>query len=188
MEVRYRRLVAGERRCTRLDGRGVSSSMDPARWWLSREAPCPDLRSRGRELLARASVSALVFAVQPSGSPPGERLDIPSDARMISCVAQRTVVSLIDDLDGESEADETVEYAIDGVSYEIDLSSDHAEALREVFAPYIAAARRTGGRARTGAARRRRSSSGGGAVASAAGRSRDRSRPSVSEPKATDGR
>ena len=92
---------------------------------------------------------------------------------MISLVAQRTVISLIDDLDGESEAAETVEYAIDGVTYEIDLSSDHAETLREVFAPYIAAARRTGGRARTGVAGRRRSPSGGGAVASAAGRSRE---------------
>ena len=59
-------------------------------------------------------------------------------------MAQRTTVSLIDDLDGQSEADETVEYAVDGVTYEIDLSSDHAEALREVFAPYVAAARRTG--------------------------------------------
>ena len=38
-------------------------------------------------------------------------------------MAQKTVVSLIDDLDGESEADETVEYALDGVTYEIDLAA-----------------------------------------------------------------
>jgi Lsr2 len=103
----------------------------------------------------------------------GERLDIPIGARMISLVSQRTVVSLIDDLDGESEADETVEYALDGVTYEMDLSSQHAERLREVFAPYVAAARRTGGRARSGTSRRRRSSGGGGSASSAGGRGRE---------------
>jgi hypothetical protein len=92
---------------------------------------------------------------------------------MISVVAQKTVVSLIDDLDGESEADETVEYAVDGVTYEIDLTKDNAEALREVFAPYIAAARRTGGRARPGTGSRGRSSSSAGAVSNAAVRSRE---------------
>jgi Lsr2 len=56
---------------------------------------------------------------------------------MISVMAQKTVVSLIDDLDGESEADETVEYALDGVTYEIDLTNEHAETLREVFAPTL---------------------------------------------------
>jgi hypothetical protein len=75
---------------------------------------------------------------------------------MISVMAQKTVVTLIDDLDGQSEADETVEYALDGVTYEIDLAKDNAEALREVFAPYIAAARRTGGRARSGTGSRGR--------------------------------
>jgi hypothetical protein len=92
---------------------------------------------------------------------------------MIEIMAQRTTVSLIDDLDGQSEADETVEYAVDGVTYEIDLTTDHAEALREVFAPYVAAARRTGGRARPGAGGRTRSSSSEGAVSKAAGRSRE---------------
>ena len=92
---------------------------------------------------------------------------------MISAMAQKTVVSLIDDLDGQSEADETVEYALDGVTYEIDLAKDNAEALREVFAPYIAAARRTGGRARSGTGSRGRSSASSGAVSNAAGRSRE---------------
>ena len=88
-------------------------------------------------------------------------------------MAQRTVVSLIDDMDGESEADETVEYALDGVTYEMDLSSDHAERLREVLAPYVAAARRTGGRARSGATSRGRSSGGGGGASGARGRGRE---------------
>ena len=88
-------------------------------------------------------------------------------------MAQKTVVSLIDDLDGKSEADETVEYGVDGVTYEIDLTKDNAETLREVFAPYIAAARRTGGRTRSGTGSRGRSSGSGGAVSNAAGRSRE---------------
>lgn len=88
-------------------------------------------------------------------------------------MAQKTVVSFIDDLDGKSEADETVEYAVDGVTYEIDLTGDNARALRDVFAPYIAAARRTGGRAKSSTVGRGRSSSSGGAVSNAAGRSRE---------------
>ena len=45
-------------------------------------------------------------------------------------VAKRTVVVLEDDLDG-GPADETVTFALDGVSYEIDLSSSNAGRLRE---------------------------------------------------------
>ena len=57
-------------------------------------------------------------------------------------MAQKILVSLIDDIDG-SEADETVSFAFDGVSYEIDLSSHNAELFRRVLAPYILRARRT---------------------------------------------
>lgn len=60
-------------------------------------------------------------------------------------MAQKTVVTLLDDLD-ESEADETVEFGLDGVSYEIDLSESNASGLRDAFASYIAHARRTVGR------------------------------------------
>ena len=60
-------------------------------------------------------------------------------------MAQKVQVILTDDLDG-GEADESVQFAIDGVSYEIDLSEANAEALRESLAPYIDAARRIGGR------------------------------------------
>ena len=55
-------------------------------------------------------------------------------------------VVLIDDIDG-GPADETVTFALDGVTYETDLSAQHAAELREALAGYIAAARRTGGRA-----------------------------------------
>lgn len=62
-------------------------------------------------------------------------------------MAQRTIVQLTDDLDG-TEASESVSFALDGTPYTIDLSDENAAALREALAPYIAAARRDGGRAR----------------------------------------
>lgn len=64
-------------------------------------------------------------------------------------VAKQTTVTLIDDLDG-SEADEQVEFAIDGKGYEIDLSSANVSRLRDALAPYVSAARRTGGRRGSG--------------------------------------
>lgn len=72
-------------------------------------------------------------------------------------MAQKTVVTFLDDLDGESEAEGTVPFALDGVEYEIDLTKENAEDLRGIFAPYIAAGRRTGGR-RTSSGRSRSSS------------------------------
>ena len=45
-----------------------------------------------------------------------------------------------------SAAEETVQFSIDGVSYEIDLSSINADKLRGAVEPYKAAARRIGGR------------------------------------------
>jgi hypothetical protein len=61
------------------------------------------------------------------------------------------LVLLQDDLDGGT-ADQTVTFALDGVSYEIDLSHANAAQLREVFDPYVEAARRVGGRAVPGRA------------------------------------
>ena len=48
-------------------------------------------------------------------------------------VAQRVEVVLVDDVDG-GPADETVQFALDGVSYEIDLNAANATALREALA------------------------------------------------------
>ncbi|MBI4901742.1 MAG: Lsr2 family protein [Actinobacteria bacterium] len=59
-------------------------------------------------------------------------------------VSKMTVV-LEDDVDG-SVAAETVRFALDGVNYEIDLSSANAEKLRAAVAPWVGSARRTGGR------------------------------------------
>ncbi|MCC3770995.1 Lsr2 family protein [Streptomyces sp. UNOC14_S4] len=60
-------------------------------------------------------------------------------------MAQKVQVLLVDDLDG-GEADETVTFALDGKSYEIDLTTANADKLREALADYVRSARRTGGR------------------------------------------
>jgi nucleoid-associated protein Lsr2 len=63
-------------------------------------------------------------------------------------MAQKVQVILVDDLDG-GEAEESVTFSLDGVSYEIDLSAENAEALREAIAPWVGHARRvSGGRGR----------------------------------------
>ncbi|GAA4966232.1 hypothetical protein HD597_000120 [Nonomuraea thailandensis] len=48
---------------------------------------------------------------------------------------------LIDDLDG-GEAAETINFAIDGSAFEIDLSSSNAKKLREALTPFVQHARR----------------------------------------------
>lgn len=78
-------------------------------------------------------------------------------------MAQKTVTTLTDDIDG-SEATETVVFGLDEATYAIDLNDAHAEDLREVLAPFVAVARRAGGPAaarspRTAAAPKQRSSS-----------------------------
>ncbi|GAB3672995.1 histone-like nucleoid-structuring protein Lsr2 [Saccharopolyspora tripterygii] len=55
-------------------------------------------------------------------------------------MAERIQVDLVDDIDG-SPAKHTVTFALDGVSYEIDLNDGNAEALRSVLDRYIKAAR-----------------------------------------------
>ena len=67
-------------------------------------------------------------------------------------MAQKVVVSLVDDLDGGT-AHETVQFSLDGKHYEIDLSDAHATALRESLTSYIGSARRPSGsrRVRTAA-------------------------------------
>lgn len=60
-------------------------------------------------------------------------------------MAQRVQIILEDDYDG-GDADETVSFALDGVEYEIDLSTENAEKIRESLAAWIGHARKTGGR------------------------------------------
>jgi hypothetical protein len=67
-------------------------------------------------------------------------------------MAQQVQVQLVDDLDGISAADETVSFALDGVTYEIDLSEKNAAQLREYLEEFIGPARRAGGRVKRGRA------------------------------------
>lgn len=63
-------------------------------------------------------------------------------------MAQKVTVTLVDDIDDEVTADETVEFAVDGVTYEIDLSGDNATKLRNDFAMWTGHARKVAGRRR----------------------------------------
>jgi hypothetical protein len=58
---------------------------------------------------------------------------------------KRTVIELHDDFDGSPDAN-TVQFAFEGVSYEIELSDEHLEEMRACLAPYMEHGRRTGGR------------------------------------------
>ncbi|HEY3464378.1 MAG TPA: Lsr2 family protein [Amycolatopsis sp.] len=60
-------------------------------------------------------------------------------------MAQKVLVEILDDIDGSTAA-QTVQFGLDGVTYEIDLSDQNATALRDELARYIAAGRRVGGR------------------------------------------
>ena len=61
-------------------------------------------------------------------------------------MAQRVQYLLVDDIDGTSEAAETVSFSLDGVSYEIDLTVANAKKLRNDLAGWVGNARRSGGR------------------------------------------
>lgn len=63
-------------------------------------------------------------------------------------MARKVTVTLVDDFDGEAAADETVEFGLDGVTYEIDLSSRNAAKLRADLKKWVEAGRRVGGRRR----------------------------------------
>jgi hypothetical protein len=63
-------------------------------------------------------------------------------------MAKKVTVTLVDDFDGEGAADETVEFGLDGVSYEIDLSAKNAAKLRNDLKQWVESGRRVGGRRR----------------------------------------
>jgi hypothetical protein len=62
-------------------------------------------------------------------------------------MATRTVIELVDDLDG-SQASETIRFGLDGTEYEIDLTEQNAGSLRSALTRYVAAGRKTGGATR----------------------------------------
>lgn len=65
-------------------------------------------------------------------------------------MAQKTIVTLVDDLTGEeAENISTVEFALDGVTYQLDLTDENSTKLHDTLSPYAKAARKIGGRRRT---------------------------------------
>lgn len=58
-------------------------------------------------------------------------------------MARQIITVLTDDLDG-GNADRTVEFGFDGVSYTIDLSDKNAGKLRKALEPYLAVASKPG--------------------------------------------
>ena len=107
----------------------------------------------GYATLRGAGMSALRPPIEPEG------LNFPAKSCFLfpgkpfsmkgKPVAQKVQVLLVDDLDG-GEADETVTFAVDGVSYEIDLTTENADKLRKLLAPYVEHGRRIGGRSTRG--------------------------------------
>ena len=66
-------------------------------------------------------------------------------------MAQKVLVQFVDDLDGSVGEDvSTVSFALDGVSYEIDLREANAARLRDSLEDFVNSARRTGGRIKRG--------------------------------------
>jgi hypothetical protein len=79
-------------------------------------------------------------------------------------MVQKVQLVLEDDIDGGA-ADETVNFGLDGVSYEIDLNAEHAAQLRDALASWVGHARKVKSPvARTATTRRSRSGSDTAAV------------------------
>jgi hypothetical protein len=80
-------------------------------------------------------------------------------------MAQRMITQLVDDIDGTQITDgkgETVTFAIDGVTYEIDLTDANAKKLRDALQFYSDSARRVSGRSGGTRATGGRRATGGG--------------------------
>jgi len=58
-------------------------------------------------------------------------------------MARQIITILTDDLDG-GDADRTIEFGLDGVTYTIDLSEKNAGKLRKALDPYLTVASRAG--------------------------------------------
>lgn len=77
-------------------------------------------------------------------------------------MAQKVQIILEDDIDG-GEATQTVTFAVDGTTYEIDLNDANADKLRDAIAPFVGHARKV-----TGARRGRRAAAASGAATNGA--------------------
>lgn len=79
-------------------------------------------------------------------------------------MAQKVNIILVDDIDG-SEAEETVTFGLDGTTYEIDLNSKNAQALRDSVAEYVGYARKVTSARRSGSGRKSAPAAGGTSAA-----------------------
>jgi hypothetical protein len=59
-------------------------------------------------------------------------------------MARKVIVTLVDDYDGTSRAEETVVFGLDGVTYEMDLSVLNGRQLRGLFEQWTPHARKVG--------------------------------------------
>jgi hypothetical protein len=84
-------------------------------------------------------IISLVLLSRPSSHKFGERKPVSS----------KVLVILEDDVDG-GKADETVEFALDGAAYAIDLSDANAKKLRGALDGYVSKARKVSGRRSSG--------------------------------------
>ena len=96
-------------------------------------------RPPGRCLNLQRAPSGADFLSRSGG--PRVVLTAASIAGTMSLMARSVAVVVTDDLDGSPDA-ETVTFALDGVTYEIDLGADNRARLDRDFAPYIEAGRR----------------------------------------------
>jgi hypothetical protein len=62
---------------------------------------------------------------------------------MVHVMATKTYSIVEDDIDGSGDA-QTITFALEGKSYEIDLGEKNADKLRKALAPFIEAGRRSG--------------------------------------------
>ncbi len=101
-------------------------------------------------VVIRQLASVVGHAADAAHALVGGRRRAAPDEGNYSPVAQQSTVTFVDDLDDTVPAEETVTFTLDGTSYEIDLSVEHAATMREDLATWVTHARRTssGGRTR----------------------------------------
>jgi hypothetical protein len=75
----------------------------------------------------------------------GDEYVRPLEHGWMCALAQQTTVRFIDDLDG-SDATGSVDFSLEGGTYQIDLSDENAAKLRDALAPFIDVARKAAGR------------------------------------------
>lgn len=100
-------------------------------------------------MIAHSSIRGIPF----SGTPVFREVAISTSGVILGHMARKIVHQLVDDIDGtvlEPGEGETVLFALDGKSYEIDLTEANAATLRDALAPYISAGRRAGGGSSSG--------------------------------------